>query len=71
MHAPLHYGMQRPGTQPAAQGSILLGLLAGFFGGCIGLVLVMALSKEPETRKGAAIGFAAQVVVFFLLRLAN
>ena len=51
-------------------GSLGLGFLAGFFGGCIGLILVYAIAKGPETKKGAGIGFAAQIVVGAILRAA-
>ncbi len=53
------------------QGSLGLGLLAGVFGGCIGLVLVYLLAKGSETKKGAAIGFGIQAVLGILIRLAN
>lgn len=45
------------------QGSTLLGFLAGFFLGCIGLILVMFLSTKPKTRTGAWIGFVVQIVL--------
>lgn len=49
-----------------------LGFCAGFFGGCIGLILVYAIAKGPETKRGAGIGFAAQIVVGGVVRaLAN
>ena len=35
-----------------------LGIVAGFFGGCIGLILVLIIAKGPQTKKGAWIGFA-------------
>jgi hypothetical protein len=47
-----------------------LGFLAGFLGGCIGLILVYVIAKGPATKKGAGIGFAAQVVIGVVLRLA-
>ncbi len=49
-------------------GSLGLGFLAGFFGGCIGLILVYVIAKGPETKKGAGIGFAAQIIVGAVLR---
>ncbi len=52
------------------EGSFPLGFLAGFFGGCIGLGLVLALAKGAATKKGAGAGFAAQVVVGLLVRVA-
>lgn len=45
------------------QGSTLIGFLAGFFLGCIGLILVMFISRKPKTRSGAWIGFFAQLVL--------
>lgn len=72
------YGAQPPqpfGLQPAyvapVTGSLGLGFLAGFFGGCIGLILVYAIAKGPETKKGAGIGFAAQIVVGAIMRAAS
>lgn len=70
---------QQPYAPPAGEamqmqvqpkGSILLGFLAGFFGGCIGLILVLILAKTPETKRGAGIGFAVQMVIGAVLRLA-
>jgi hypothetical protein len=59
--------MQMPVT-----GSFGLGFLAGFFGGCIGLILVQVIAKGPQTKKGAGAGFIAQMVVGVFLRvLAN
>ena len=45
------------------RGSKLIGFLAGFFLGCIGLILVMFLSTKPDTRTGAWIGFFVQLVL--------
>ncbi len=50
-------------------GSFGLGLLAGLFGGCIGLVLVHALAKGTETKRGANIGFVIQMAIGGLLRV--
>jgi hypothetical protein len=61
------FGLQPAYTAPVT-GSIGLGFLAGFFGGCIGLILVYAIAKGPETKKGAGMGFAAQIVVGALMR---
>lgn len=46
-----------------SRGSFGLGFAIGLFGACIGLGLVYALSKGPDTKKGAAMGFG----VFFAL----
>lgn len=62
------YGMQP--APPMVEGNIALGFLAGFFGGCIGLILVMAIAKGPQTKRGAGIGFAAQIVIGAILRIA-
>ncbi len=56
--------------QSVPQGSAALGFLAGFFGGCIGLGLVLAFAKGPATKRGAGIGFACQTVVGIGLRAA-
>jgi hypothetical protein len=61
------FGLQPSYTAPVA-GSLGLGFLAGFFGGCIGLILVYAIAKGPETKKGAGMGFAAQIVIGVVLR---
>jgi hypothetical protein len=56
---------------PNAQaGNMALGFCAGFFGGCIGLGLVLALAKGQRTKRGAGIGFACQTVVGIALRAA-
>ena len=57
-----------PGYPAPVTGSVGLGFLAGFFGGCIGLILVYAIAKTPETKKGAGMGFAAQIVVGAVMR---
>lgn len=56
------------GGAAAPVGSLPLGLLAGFFGGCIGLILVYVIAKGEQTKRGAAIGFVAQMAVGFALR---
>ena len=61
------FGLQPSYIAPVA-GSLGLGLLAGFFGGCIGLILVYAIAKGPETKKGAGIGFAAQILIGAVIR---
>lgn len=48
------------------RGSLGLGFVAGFFGGCIGLGLVYSLAKGSETKKGAAIGFGVGVAMGIL-----
>lgn len=40
-----------------ARGSFGLGVAIGLFGGCIGLGLVHWLSRAPDTKKGAMVGF--------------
>jgi len=52
------------------EGSLALGFCAGFFGGCIGAGLVLALAKGAQTKRGAGIGFACQTVVGIALRAA-
>jgi len=70
-YGPNPYGAPMGGAYPlpVVQGSTGLGILAGFFGGCIGLVLVLALAKGPDTKRGAWIGFAIQIVIGIPLRL--
>ncbi len=57
-------------TTMEVQGSVPLGFLAGFFGGCIGLGLVLVIAKGPATKRGAGIGFACQALVGLVLRAA-
>lgn len=52
-----------PTTYEIPKGNLWLGLLAGFFGGCIGIALVFVLAKGPDTKKGAAIGFGASIAI--------
>ncbi|MBZ0115568.1 MAG: hypothetical protein K8H88_01140 [Sandaracinaceae bacterium] len=52
------------------RGSMPLGFLAGFFGGCIGLAIVYIAGAKDDTKKGAVFGFVAQMVIGFGLRLA-
>lgn len=61
-------GFGAPPMMAPIQGSIALGFLAGFFGGCIGLILVQVLAKGPDTKKGSWFGFIAQMVVGGALR---
>jgi len=48
------------------RGSFGLGVAIGLFGGCIGLGLVYALAKGPDTKKGAAIGFGVFLALCIL-----
>jgi hypothetical protein len=57
-----------PVAPGAVQGSFVLGFLAGFFGGCIGLGLVFAIAKGSQTKRGAGMGFSAQVIAGIILR---
>ena len=50
-------------------GSFGAGFAAGFFGGCIGWLLVQTLAHGEETKRGARIGFAAQCGVGLAMRL--
>jgi hypothetical protein len=56
---------------PPVQGSLPLGICAGFFGGCIGLILVLIIAKGPQTKKGAWIGFAIGMVLGVIANLAS
>jgi hypothetical protein len=49
-----------------AQGSLGIGLLVGFFGGCIGIALIHMLAKGADTKKGANIGFGVAVLLGLL-----
>ena len=69
MPGPYPQGGFQPGP-PAVTGSLPLGFLAGFFGGCIGLILVHLIAKGPETKKGANIGFVVGLAVGAIIRVA-
>lgn len=47
----------------SSDGSLVLGFLAGFFGGCLGFALVFFLAKGAPTKKGAMFGLIGQVVL--------
>lgn len=64
------WGPPGMGMMAPVQGSFGLGFLAGFFGGCIGLILVHAMAKGADTKKGAGVGFAVAFVVGAVLRVA-
>ncbi len=49
-------------------GSLPLGFLAGFFGGCIGYLLVHQFAKGEDTKKGAKYGFWTGVVIGITMR---
>lgn len=57
-----------PGGGEQVEGSFLGGLAAGFFGGCIGYLLVSMLAKGEQTKKGAKFGFFAGLAFSFLAR---
>lgn len=61
-------GFTPPPHVPPTQGSMALGFLAGFFGGCLGWALVLVFAKGSETKKGAGLGLACQFVLGFALR---
>jgi hypothetical protein len=73
MYAPPQFGAMGPGgyMPPMTQGSLPLGICAGFFGGCIGLILVLIIAKGPQTKKGAWIGFAIGMVLGVIANLAS
>ena len=50
-------------------GSFGLGFAAGFFGGCIGFILVLAIAKGPDTKRGAKVGFIVQMVLGAIIRV--
>ena len=53
------------------RGSFVLGFLAGFFGGCLVLVLalaiVFAIAKGSQTKQGAGMEFSAQIILGIVL----
>jgi hypothetical protein len=53
----------------AQEGSMGLGFAAGFFGGCLGLILVLVLAKGQATKRGAGIGFACQAFVGIIVNV--
>ena len=64
---PQNFGMDPMMVPP--QGNFGLGFVAGFFGGCIGLILVYAIAKGPQTKKGAGVGFATGIVIGAVIRI--
>jgi hypothetical protein len=64
-------GMAPMPYTPITDGSFGLGFCAGFFGGCIGLILVLAIAKGAQTKRGAGVGFAVQIVVGGFIRAIN
>jgi len=68
---PVNAGYAPMGFVPTIEtpGSFPLGFLAGFFGGCIGFLLVRMLAKGAQTKKGAGVGWAVGMGVGLLLRL--
>ena len=72
MYAPPQFGGMGPGgyMPPVTAGSLPLGIVAGFFGGCIGLILVLIIAKGPATKKGAWIGFAVGMVIGVIANIA-
>jgi hypothetical protein len=48
---------------PSARGSFGQGFAAGFFAGIIGYLLVLGFAKGAETKRGALMGFLAQIGV--------
>ena len=50
-------------------GNMALGFLAGFFGGCIGYILVNAMAKGKKTKRGAQFGFITQIAVGGAIRV--
>lgn len=61
-------GPSSPHHQPDL-GSFAAGFCAGFFGGCIGFALVLAVAKGDDTKRGARWGFFFQVVIGLLFRI--
>ncbi len=69
---PVPYNMPPPSTFAFAippRGSFGLGFAIGLCGACVGLGLVYALSKGPDTKKGAAVGFGVFLALCVLSQL--
>ncbi len=64
------WGPPGMGMIAPVQGNFALGFLAGFFGGCIGLILVHAIAKGAETKRGVSIGFGVSFIVGAVVRVA-
>jgi hypothetical protein len=60
---------ERAALMPSAQGHFGLGLVIGFFGGCLGAIIVQVTSTGPQTKKGAWAGFGLQFAVGVVLRV--
>jgi hypothetical protein len=58
----------REEADPALGGNFLGGFAAGFFGGCIGLGLVLLIAKGAKTKRGVLYGFVTQLFVGVALR---
>jgi hypothetical protein len=54
----------------APPGTFAGGFAAGFFGGLIGLIVVHAVAKSAETKRGANVGFFVQLAVGIACRVA-
>ena len=67
---PVPYNMPPPSTFAIpSRGSFGLGFAIGLCGACVGLGLVYALSKGPDTKKGAATGFGVFLALCVLSQL--
>jgi hypothetical protein len=62
-------GWDEPPPNFTPEGNLGAGLAAGFFCGCIGLILVLVIAKGPQTKKGAWIGFVVQAVIGVIMQL--
>jgi hypothetical protein len=58
----------REGADPALAGNFWGGFAAGFFGGCIGLGLVLLIAKGAQTKRGVLYGFLTQLFVGIAFR---
>jgi len=59
------------GSLTVKSGSFPLGFLAGFFGGCIGFILVRMFARGKSTKRGAGVGFFAQLLFSAIVRMAS
>jgi hypothetical protein len=52
-----------PAGTKSVEGNSSYGFIAGFFGGIVGLLIVMLVAKGKKTKRGAIYGVIAQLLV--------
>jgi len=63
-------GAEAPVPEMFTGGSFGSGFAAGFVGGLVGWILVLALAKGYETKRGASAGFALQFLLGVVINVA-